>query len=195
MSTAATSQRYPAHGNPIARVTSRKVSQARSTNRVITPVSPQSPPRPGPSPAPEHAATRRAPQLARHQPALDSIKIELYGDHCASKRNQTPTYDLITVPPQHHEHQIGPEPANKLPILSAGPLPHVVTLNASEHYALVSCAPFDPGMPSPAPPTPTELIDRKLAKATGVSGKRPRAVRSSPLPIAAVWSHELQIDC
>ena len=46
-------------------------------------------PRPGPSPARQHTAARRAPQLTRRQPALDSIDICLYGDHCASKREQT----------------------------------------------------------------------------------------------------------
>src|SRR5258705_9794913 len=47
-------------------------------------------PRPRPPPAPQHGtAARRAPQLTRRQPALDSIKIGLYGDHCASKREQT----------------------------------------------------------------------------------------------------------
>jgi Dehydroquinase class II len=40
-------------------------------------------------PARQHAPARRAPQLTRRQPGLDSIKIGLYGDHCASKREQT----------------------------------------------------------------------------------------------------------
>jgi hypothetical protein len=46
-------------------------------------------PRPRPPPPRQHIAARRAPQLTCRQPALDSIKIGLYGDHCASKREQT----------------------------------------------------------------------------------------------------------
>ena len=42
--------------------------------------------RPQPASTP---AARRAAQLTRRQPALDSIDICFYGDHCASKREQT----------------------------------------------------------------------------------------------------------
>ena len=96
-------------------------------------------PRPRPPPARQHgAAARRAPQLTRRQPALDSIKIGLYGDHCASKREQTalpqtpakettggpsPTNDLITVPPRHHKQQPAPTDQDQLLSPSAGTLP------------------------------------------------------------------------
>ena len=90
-----------------------------------------------PQPASTRAACRAA-QLTGRQPALDLIDICFYGDHCASEREQTalpqhsgqettggpsPTNDLITVPPRHHEQQTGIQQADTLLTVSAGPLP------------------------------------------------------------------------
>ncbi|EUA34650.1 hypothetical protein I552_5439 [Mycobacterium xenopi 3993] len=41
-----------------------------------------------PIPSPPAHPARRAAQLTGRQPALDSIKICFYGDHCASEREQ-----------------------------------------------------------------------------------------------------------
>ena len=112
--------------------------------------------RPGPTPTRQHTAACRAAQLARRQPALDRIDINLYRDHCASKRAQTALpqtpardtgravayNDVITVPPRHHKDQTQIRPADELLTVSAASLPPVLNLNAPEHLLWIILFPL-----------------------------------------------------
>ena len=103
--------------------------------------------RPGPPPARQHAAACRAAQLARRQPALDSIDIRLYVTTAPPERTDGPPArlrqrhtggavaynDVITVPPRHCKHQTRYDRLTSCSSSTPDRYPPVLNLNAPEH--------------------------------------------------------------